>query len=134
MGVDCHGYVCIWNWHVCAGPFTLCWAVCYTMGALASPLLGCSGHSLFHFHELLLFSGMACSIRLALDRTSLSPSHGFQSTPAPADQVVHLRWMSGSDHCSRINSATVHLPIAGASWLILSACHYTCLSRTLVHL
>src|SRR5438105_13514080 len=95
------------------------------MGALASPLLGCSGHSLFHFHELLLFSGMACSIRLALDRTSLSLSHCFQSTPAPAGQVVHLRWNCGSDHHSRVTSATVHLPFVWASWLVKSACYYT---------
>src|SRR5213596_2019662 len=104
------------------------------MGALASPLLGCSGNSLFHFHELPLFSGMACGIRLALDRTSLSPSHGCQSTPAPAGQVVHLRWMCGSYHHSRINSATIDLPIALASWLVLSACHCTGLNRPLVHL
>src|SRR5437867_4505810 len=112
MGVDCHGDVCIWRWHVCAGPFTLCWAVCYTMGTLASPLLGCSGHSLFHFHEHLLCSGMACDIRLALNRTSLSLSHDCQSTPAPAEQMVDLRWMCGSYHLSRIDSATVDLDIA----------------------
>src|SRR5437763_13742926 len=99
------------------------------MGALASPLLGCSGHSLFHFHELLLFSGMACSIRIALDRSSLSPSHGFQSAPAPAGPVVHLRWGGGRDHHCRTNRPTAALPFAWASCLVVSACHCTSLQR-----
>src|SRR5258708_6518117 len=104
------------------------------MDALASPLLACSGNSLFHFHERsLLYSGMACSIRLALHRTSLSLSHCCQSSPAPADQVVTLRYMCGSDHRSRVNRTTVSLPFAWASWLVLSAYQFTCQSRTLAH-
>src|SRR6266487_3663029 len=104
------------------------------MGALASPLLACSGNSLFHFHVLVvLSSGIACSISLALHRTSLSLSHCCQSTPAPADQVGDLRCMCGSDHRSRVICATVYLPFAGASWLVLSACHYTCLFHNGAH-
>src|SRR6266705_2981811 len=103
------------------------------MDALASPLLACSGIALFH-HAHGLFSGMVCSVSLARDRTSLSLSHCFQSTPAPAGQVVTLRWMCGRYHHSRVNCATVYLPCAGASRLVLSACQFTCLSRNLVHL
>src|SRR5215468_4498951 len=105
------------------------------MGALASSLLACSGIYLFHVHVLgLLSTGMACSIRLAHDRTSLSLSHCCQSTPAPADQVVILRCKCGSAHRTRIISATVYLPFAEASWVILPACDCTGLNRNLVHL
>src|SRR5947209_11592350 len=102
------------------------------MDALAAPLLACSGIALFH-HAHGLFSGMVCSVSLARDRTSLSLSHCFQSTPAPAGQVAPLRWKCGSDHHSRVNSVKVSLPFAWASWLVLSACHYTCLCRNLVY-
>src|SRR6266487_6103768 len=77
---------------------------------------------------------MACSISLARDRTSLSLSHCFQSTPAPADQVDSRRYLCGNYNYNRINSATVPLSFAWASWLVVSACHYTWLSRNLVHL
>src|SRR6266516_103505 len=98
------------------------------MGALASPLLGCRGICLFHVHVLVLLSfGLACSIRLALHRTSLSLSHGCQSTAAPADQVVTLRWKCCSAHRRRINRATVDLPFTVARGLILPACPWTCL-------
>ena len=90
------------------------------MGALAAPLLACSGSGLFRVHVLPgLYAGMAWGIRLALHRTSLSLSHGCQSTAAPADQVVTLRWKCGHDHRRRVNRATVPLPTAWASWLIL---------------
>src|SRR5215471_10796384 len=114
MGVACHGYVCIWKWSVFAAPYTLSgWAVCDTIGALDSPLLGCSDNSLFHIHVVpVLLPGLACSIRLGHDCTRLSLSHRFQSTPAPADQVVTPRWKCGSDHRSRVHSATVDLPFA----------------------
>src|SRR5215469_2990102 len=98
------------------------------MGALASPLLGCSGTCLFPFHVFdLLSSGLVCSISLARDRTILSLSHCFQSTAASADQVGILRWSCGSDHHRRRKSATVHLPFTGASWLVLSAYQWACL-------
>src|SRR6266571_4424400 len=103
------------------------------MDALASPLLACSGIALFHYAHGL-FSGMVCSVSLARDRTSLSLSHCFQSTPAPAGQVAPLRWMCGNDHPSRDSSATADLPFAWASWLVLSACRFTRLSGHLVHL
>src|SRR5205085_7476257 len=103
------------------------------MGALASPLLACSGLCLFHVHVLgLLYAGLACSIRLAHHRTSLSLSHCCQSTSAPADQVVILRCKCGSHHRSRINRATVDLSCARASWLILPAYHCTSLNSNLV--
>ena len=70
-----------------------------------------------------LCSGMACDIGLALDRTSLSLSHGCQSTPAPAEQVVDLRWMCGSYHLSRINSATVDLNLHKVGLLLLQSLH-----------
>jgi hypothetical protein len=77
---------------------------------------------------------LVCCISLAGDRTSLPPSLYSRSTPAPAGQVVTLQWMCGSDHHSRDTSATVSLPFTWASWLVLSASHYTCLSRTLAYL
>src|SRR6266852_836975 len=105
------------------------------MGALAAPLLGYSGTCLFHFHvRVLLSSGMVCCISLVRDRTILSLSHCCQSTPAPADQVVILRWKCGRYLRSRINSATVYLPFAWASWLVLSAYRWACLYCNLVHL
>src|SRR5215469_7100796 len=104
------------------------------MGALASSLLGGRGHSLFHFHEHRLFPGLVCDIRLAPDRTSLLSSQGFQSTPAPAEQVVHLRRMCGSAHLRRNISAIVDLPIAWAKWLVLSARQCSGLDRPVVHL
>src|SRR5436190_24236022 len=103
------------------------------MDALASPVLVCSGIALFH-HAHGLFSGMVCSVSLARDRTSLSLSYCCQSTPAPAGQVAPLRWMCGNSHHSRDGNATADLPFAWASWLVLSACRFTCLSCHLVHL
>src|SRR2546430_7774565 len=76
---------------------------------------------------------MACRVGLALDRTSLSLSYCFQSTPAPAGQVAPLRWKCSSSHHRRDNCADPSLPFAWASWLVLSACHYTGLCRHLLH-
>src|SRR5260370_32662404 len=103
------------------------------MDALASALLACSGIALFH-HAHGLFSGMVCSVSLARDRTSLSLSHCYQSTPAPAGQVAPLRWMCGNYHHSRDSSATAALPFAWASGLVLSACRFTFFSSNLLHL
>src|SRR5690242_6184229 len=101
------------------------------MDALASPVLACSAIGLFHPPGL--YTGMACGISFALDRTSLSPSHYRQSTPAPAGQVVTLRWKCGSDRHSRVNGAPVSLPFPRASCLVLLVGQSTCLSRHLVH-
>src|SRR6266480_1147725 len=103
------------------------------MEGLASALLACCCMALF-FHAHVLFSGLVWSVGLARDRTSLSLSHCFQSTPAPAGQVAPLRWMCGNYHHSRDSSATADLPFAWASWLVLSACRFTCLYCNLVHL
>jgi|GEM_PF-6647124 len=52
---------------------------------------------------------MACSGNLAVDRTILPLSLCFQSTPAPADQVGHLRFMCGRYHQCWVNSANPSL-------------------------
>src|SRR6266702_3730875 len=104
------------------------------MGAPGSPLLDCRGHALFRFHEHRLVPGLVCGISLAPDRTSLLPSQGCQSYPAPAEQVVHLRWMCGSAHLRRNISAIADLPIAWAKWLVLSAPQRTGLTRPLLRL
>src|SRR5215469_6707244 len=105
------------------------------MGTLAAALLGCGGHSLFRVYELRLFPGLVSRIRLALVSTCLSSSYGWKSPPAPAEQVVHLRWMCATCHRNRDNRAGIDLPIALAKWLVLSARRqWTGLNRPLVRL
>jgi len=50
MASASHRHKCIRIWSVFPGLLTLSqWAVCTTMDALASPLLGCIGDGLSHF-------------------------------------------------------------------------------------
>src|SRR5215469_9434812 len=105
------------------------------MGTLAAALLGCGGHSLFRVYELRLFPGLVSRIRLALVSTCLSSSYGWKSPPAPAEQVVHLRWMCATYHRSRHNRAAARLSISLAKWLVLSARRqWTRINRPVVHL
>src|SRR6266571_4711055 len=76
---------------------------------------------------------MAWGVSLDSDRTLLPLSLCFQPARVSADQVGHLRYMCGSYNRNRVNSANFYLPFVWASWLVLSACDWTCLYLRWAH-